>query len=161
MHQGLRQSQLLLVPLRQSADRHRRVELQALQQLAAILRVALLRPEGIDEVEEGAAAHPLVHAQVAGEIAAATPHLYGVAPAVESEDARCAGRGPDEVEENADGRRLAGAVRAQEAEDLAGVDGEVDAAKRAHASVVLEDGAQVDGGGHAVPPGAPRLTGRP
>ncbi len=46
---------------------------------------------------------------------------------------------PDDVHEDANERALAGAVRSEQAEDLAGMDVEGDAAKRRGVSVALRD----------------------
>jgi hypothetical protein len=58
--------------------------------------------------------------------------LDRVAARVEPEDRRAAGGGADEVEQGSDRGGLAGAVRAQVAEDLAALDGkrQVDDAAR-------------------------------
>ena len=56
---------------------------------------------------------------------------HGVAPRIEAEHARRALVGPHESREDADGRRLARAVGAQEAEHLAALHGEVHPIERA------------------------------
>src|SRR5260221_9540464 len=58
---------------------------------------------------------------------------------------------PNEVEENPDRRGLAGAVRSEEAEDLALIDGQVDADNAPERPVRLRELLGLDDGGHAIP----------
>ena len=73
----------------------------------------------------------------------------GVAPGIVAEDRRLAGGGARQPEQDADGRGLACAVRAQEAVDLAGFDVEVEAVEGVDLAVVLVETAGVDDCAHA------------
>jgi hypothetical protein len=55
------------------------------------------------------------------------PHLSRLAHGVEAEHPRRTGRGQQERRQDLDRRRLAGAVRAEQAEQLAALDVEADA----------------------------------
>jgi hypothetical protein len=65
-------------------------------------------------------------------------------PGVPTEHPDVAGRRPDEVEQEVDGRRFARAVRPQEAEDLALGDLEVEVADGRHVAETLGDVPQLD-----------------
>jgi hypothetical protein len=56
--------------------------------------------------------------------------LGGVPPGVAAEQAGLPGVGAQQAEQDADGRGLPGAVGAEEAVDLAGVDGQVETVER-------------------------------
>src|SRR5260221_7986442 len=58
---------------------------------------------------------------------------------------------PNEVEEDPDRRGLAGAVRSEEAEDLALIDGQVDADNAPERPIRLRELLGLDDGGHAIP----------
>ena len=74
---------------------------------------------------------PLVEAAVAAEdVADPLPHLARVVDDVEAEHARLPARREEQRDQHLDRRRLAGAVRAEQAEQLALLDGERDAAHR-------------------------------
>ncbi len=124
----------------------RGVESQALEQLGAVAWVATLGPERIDEVEERVAAHPVVQAQLPWQVPRPPAHLHRLALAIEAEHARGTGVRPDEVEQDAEGRRLARAVRSQESEDLTRLDCEVDAAEGMRRPIVFDDALKLDGG---------------
>jgi hypothetical protein len=72
------------------------------------------------------------------------PELARVADDVEAGDARLALVGGEQRREDADCRRLPGAVRPEETEDAAGRDDEVDAAKRLDLPVPLDQPAGLD-----------------
>src|SRR5207253_207363 len=74
-------------------------------------------------------------------------HLWGVAHHVEARDARGAVFGQQQGRQDANGRRLAGAVRAEQPEDTARLDAEIDAAKRVDVAVALTQPGGLDGGG--------------
>ena len=71
-------------------------------------------------------------------------HLLAVALDVEAVDGGVAAGRDEEAAEDADERRLAGAVRAEEAEDLAARDLQRDAVERADGAEVLGDVLNVD-----------------
>ena len=62
-----------------------------------------------------------------------------LAPPRLAKHAHLAGVGPDDVHQDPDERALAGAVRPEQAEDLAGMDVERHAAKRRRVAVALDD----------------------
>ena len=63
----------------------------------------------------------------------------------QAEDVHRARGGPRQAEHEADGRGLAGAVRPQHGDDLAPVDGEIQALERLDLSEALADLAEFDG----------------
>jgi hypothetical protein len=79
-----------------------------------------------------AAGEPLEQAQVSRQVAEHSPRGNSVAAAVETEQKRMAARRPDQVEEEADRRALARAVRAEEPEDFAVLDAQVELGQRAN-----------------------------
>ena len=91
------------------------------------------------------AREPVVQAQVARQVADPPAGSDAVAAAVEPEHERLTVGRPDHVEQQPDRRALAGAVRPQEAEDLAVLDAQVEAGQRAHpARVRLRQGEGLD-----------------
>ncbi len=97
-----------------------------------------------------------VQAQLTGQVAAARLDRQRLAAAVPAEDEGAPGRRPDQVQQHADGGRLAGAVGAEEAEHLARPDlqVEVDDAAAAPPAVALGQPLGDDGrrGGAAAHP---------
>ena len=77
--------------------------------------------------EQFAAGLEVVESGLLERDADAPPHLGGPLPDVDAVDPSAAGGGAQQRGEHADGGGLAGAVRAEEAEDLPALDGEVDA----------------------------------
>jgi hypothetical protein len=63
-----------------------------------------------------------------------------------SEDADRAGAAASQSGDRVDGRRLAGAVRPEEAEELAGLDAQRNAVDRSKGSVPLDEVFDLDGG---------------
>jgi hypothetical protein len=76
------------------------------------------------ELEHPRAGQPIVETEVFGQVADAATGL-GVADRL-AEDARLAAGRPYQSDQDLDGRRLAGPVRTQKAEDLAWLDGQVE-----------------------------------
>ena len=101
-----------------------------------------------EEAKQLAPGHPLVQAQVAGEIPEPAADRDAVAPRIEPEHAQPAAGRSDQVEQEADRRRLPCAVRAEEAEYLAGLDREVDFGDAAVLPVVLGQLLGADDLGH-------------
>jgi hypothetical protein len=121
-HEGRNDGDLLAVAARQLADRDRRVELEPLGELPP--RAPLQPPERGQEIELRAGAELTEITGVAPDVGQASVDRRRIAPDVETED-----RGPpsgrtEEPEQGPDRRRLAGAVRPQQAEDLALPDAE-------------------------------------
>src|SRR5207344_1350651 len=114
-----------------------------------LVAASVRSPQVREETEQLAAGHPLVQPEVARQVAEPLANAHAVASRVEPEDAEPAVRRADQVEQQADRRRLAGAVRPQEAEDLAGLDREVDVDDPPVRSVALGQLLCADDLGHA------------
>src|SRR5674476_1296528 len=115
----------LLVALRVLLVPARRVEVEAGDELSPV-RGIHATPE-VGEVLDGlAAGEAVVERELAGDVADAAVDGDRVGRRFDAEDTRATRGRPDQVEEGADRGRLAGAVRAKEAEHLALRDGEVD-----------------------------------
>ena len=116
---------LLLVALRVLAEAAARVEVEALDELVDVGLV-----DAAAQVREVAdrlgAREPVVEVPLARQVAEPAMDRDRVGRCLDAEHLRDAGGRPDEVEQDPDRRGLAGAVRAEEAEDLALVDDEVD-----------------------------------
>src|SRR5258708_5422727 len=125
--------------------------------------VSLSAFEPVDRAEE---LQVLLHGQVAVEreglrdIADVLPHLFAFALDVEAIDRRVPGRRLQEAAEYADECRLAGSVRAKEAEDLAPRHLQRHLAERAELAEVFGDPGDVDAdlGTHSGLPFTPRST---
>ncbi len=115
VHEGLDQAELALVAGREVAGAAREVEVEALGE-----RLDLRRRDAAAQVAPVAqgllAGQPRVERVLAGQVAHAAADGDAVAARVEAEDLRLARRRPDQVEQEADGRRLAGAVGPEKAE---------------------------------------------
>jgi hypothetical protein len=72
----------------------------------------------------------------------------GVAPGVAAEQRGLARVGAEQAEQDPDGGRLAGAVGAEEAVDLAGGDLELELVEGTHVAERLRQPGDGDGGGH-------------
>ena len=108
----------------------RRVELEHLEDLGGSRLRLPCRHAVEPRLEDELAATRLgrIGGTALGHVADAAADLGGVARQVDARDPGVARRRADERREHAQRRRLAGAVGAEEAEDLAGADLEVDAA---------------------------------
>ena len=80
-----------------------------------------------------------VDARILRDVTGCTAHAVRMAHDVFTGDGRASGVGLRERRERTNGRRLAGAVRAEETEDLAVAYGERDAVKRLHVLVALAE----------------------
>ena len=89
----------------------------------------------------------LVHGGVLAGEPDVLAHLGGIADDVVARNARGAVVGQQQGRQDANGRRLAGAVRAEQPEDAARLDVKVDAAKRVDVAVALAQPSGLDGGG--------------
>ena len=105
------------------------VEAQRRRELADSLRGhgAIDAPEAGVDVEVAQPAERAVHHRVLEDDAARLARRERFTRDVEARDARASGARHDRRRQHADRRRLAGAVGAEQAEDLARGDGEVDA----------------------------------
>ena len=119
------QCDLLLVALRVLPELPARVEVEAFDEVALVgpIDPAAQVPEVLDGL---GARQPVVQSELARQVPDPTVDLDRAPEAVEAEDAGRPRTRPDQVEEQADRRRLAGAVRAEEPEDLALLDLEID-----------------------------------
>jgi hypothetical protein len=75
----------------------------------------------------------------------------GVRRSIDAEDARPAGRRPDEIQQDPDGGGLARAVRAEESEDLALCHDQIDVDDSPKLAVRLGELLDLDDGGHVHP----------
>jgi hypothetical protein len=91
-----------------------------------------------------ATGHVAVEAHLVGHVAHPALDLQGPASRIEAHDSRCPGRRLGEAQEHEDGRRLARAVLAEQAEDLAGSDIEVEVVDRDEVVVFLRQTARLD-----------------
>jgi hypothetical protein len=145
--QRLDEPDLLPVALRERPDRA--VELELEPPGEALGRAEVVPPaQAREEADQLPGGEPLVEPEVAGDVADPAPHGDPVAPRVEAEDLETTRGRPDQVEQQADGRRLPGAVRAEEAEHLAGLDLEVELGDAALAAVALGQGVGAHDRGH-------------
>ena len=152
-HLGIRDQRLgepdaLPVPLRQPRDQPvpHVGDLAALQHLAD--PAAPLAPADAlhvrDEVEVRGDRHVAVERDVLGQVADPAPHLERLLEHVEAGHPGGPARGRHEAGEDPHGRRLAGAVRAEEADDLALLHGERHVLDGRNGSVVLGEAIDLD-----------------
>ena len=115
-----------LLPFEYSLNLRRRVDVEALDQRRRWYAVST-PPRRLREVlDRLAAGQAVVEGELAGDVADPAVDRDRVHGRLDAEHERAAARRPDEVEQRPDGGRLAGAVRAEEAEHLAGLDLQVD-----------------------------------
>ena len=151
--QHLQQRHLALHAGRKGGDGSVEVDVEAAGEFVEI-GADFLPAEAAEEADELAAGHVLVQPQLAGQVGDLAAGGHAVAPAVVAGDRRTAGGRPQEAEEQAQGRGLAGAVGTEKTEHLARRDFQVEIVEGAEAAVVLGQmlGAQkhvgscVDGG---------------
>ncbi len=118
MHERLDEGDLALVARRKLPHLAREVARQSVGQLVDQGPVDAAA-QGAQEAQVLGARQVAVQGQLSGDVADAAAQLDALALGVVPQHEGRAGRGPDEVQEQADGRRLAGPVRAQKPEDLA------------------------------------------
>ena len=102
-------------------------------------------PVGLEVGDAGEVGHErrvLDHRADPAQLAAPRPHVLAEQP-------RLAAVGVDETDEHPQRRRLAGAVRTEQAADLTGADGEVEVVDREHGAVPLGEVADLDRRGDA------------
>ena len=95
--------------------------------------------------------HVAVEPRLAGHVADKRPRREAVGLAVVAENRGTAGAGPEQIEQQADRGGLAGAVQAQETEDLSGLDGQIERLHRDEAAEPLRQAVQSNrrrGSGH-------------
>ncbi len=136
MHEGLDQHDLTLVASRVLTELAAGVELEALNQLLKV-RVIHTAAQVREVLEDLPAGEIAIERGLAGNIADETLDLQRLLPAVESRDPRGAAVRVQQGHQEPDRRRLARAVGAKEAEDLALLDLERDVDDAALAAVAL------------------------
>ena len=118
------QPHLLLVALRVLLEAARRVEVEAGDEVGLVERVDAATQ--VREVLDGLpACEPVEQGELAGQVADAPMDGHRVGRRLDAEHARAPGGRAEQVQEETDGRGLPGAVRPEEAEDLALFHGEV------------------------------------
>jgi len=135
--EGLREAEPLLHALGHRLDRAFRRILQAdeAEESLSFRRAAVGAGEALVEGEELDRRVPAWETEELGEISERAACLRGERWL--TVDGRLAGRGTDEAARDLDERRLAGAVRPEQAHELALVDLEVDALQRLDRAVLL------------------------
>ena len=138
VHERLDEADLALVAGGEVGHLALEVAVQALGELGDVVPVHAAAQVG-EVAQRLAAGEVRVEAQLAGQVAAARLDRQGLAAAVPAEHESAAGRRPDQVQQDPDGGGLAGPVGAEEAEDLAAADlqVQVDDAAAAAAAVAL------------------------
>jgi hypothetical protein len=141
--EGEHQPDLLLVALRQIADPAVQVEVEPVGE-ATDRGTVERRPRQRVAAYDVVPVQPRWQHQLAGQVRRPSPDLDRVAHAVEPEDGDRATRRAEEVEQRPHERRLAGTVGADEPDDLAGGDGEVDVDDAAMPPVGLRQSPRLD-----------------
>ena len=141
VHEGLDQADLLPVPGRQVADGAIDIGAEPLDQRVAHARIDPT-PQFREVVEHGASGQFRIQREVAGQKTDAAADLEAVVDGVEPEHLRRARRRPDQIQEQAHRRRLAGAVRPEEAEHLSLPNLEVEPEQPATRAEVLRQAAR-------------------
>ncbi len=167
VHESLDQPDLLAIAGRQIAHLPGQVGVESLGELVDVGPVDAA-PQ-VREVRESISTGELgIQRQIAGHVADVPADLHGLLPGVQTKDRSPPPRRPDLIEQRPDGRRLAGAVGAQEPEHLAGPDVEVQVLQRPHTPIVLGEPLGVDRGLSVHPAPSPawiparlRARGRP
>src|SRR3984893_14349948 len=150
MHEGLDQNDLALVSGRVLAELAAGVELEAIDKLLEVRVIDT--PAQVPKVLEDLPARQIgVERGLTGHVADEALDLQRLLPAVETRDPRGAGIGAQQGHQQSDRRRLAGTVRAQEAEHLALLDLERDVRDAALAAVVLGEFLRLDDCCHESP----------
>ena len=134
---------LLAIPFRVRIATLRRVEVEAVDQFGATLRwqAAMARGEHVDALTAG---HAGPQRYVTGHVHESAMQAYRIAPRVTAEQSRVAATRTYQPEQDADRRRLAGAVGAEEAVHLAAAYAEVEAVERAERAECLHQSGDVD-----------------
>ena len=100
--------------------------------------------KGSEQLEVLPAREVTVEVRGLDEAGDAVESLRRLSLRVTAEQADLAAVGRDQAEEDAHRRRLAGAVRAEEAVDVADTDGEIDIAHRDDSAIALDEPARDD-----------------
>ena len=154
--EGVGQAQPLLHAARQGLD----VRVALVAQVDQLQEVADHPPTGgrrdavaaSEEVEVLPDLHVVVDPECVRHEAEDATHLVGVPGDRPAGDLGVAARRQEEGGQDAQGRRLAGAVRPDQAEDLTGLDVQVDAGDGERAVVALDQALGPDDGTHSTSP---------
>ena len=153
VHERLDEGDLALVAGRKLPHLARKVARKPLGQL---IDERPIHPpsQRAEEAQVLPAGEPAVQSQLAGDVADATARLDALRARVQTEQVRRTGARPDEVQQYADGGRLAGPIGTQKAEDLAHAHLQVEVGHAALGAVELGQLVGADGGAHrGSPPG--------
>ena len=136
MIQGLDQSDLLPVSSGQATGGDIEVQSQAIRQLVRNLQSAQSTKPAVvgDQLSSG---HPRFEPELTRKVAERTSHSNAVSMGVEPHDHRAATGRVKQIEQQADGRGLAGSIRTDEAEYLSRPDLQVEAVDAETAAVRL------------------------
>ncbi len=140
-----------LFALRVLAEAARRVEVEPRHELRLPPRIDAA-PEVAVVLDRLAARQAVEQRELAGQVAHASMNGDRIDGRLDPEDPGLPGGRPDKVEEQPDRRRLAGAVRPEEAEDLALLDRQVDVDDPPMLAVVLRQALGLDDGHRGRPP---------
>ena len=145
VHERLHEAELLAIAGRELP--HGSVErgVEAVRQLVAHAPVDATM-EICEEVEHLGAGELLKEREIAGEESDTPPDLEAPLARVDPEDRRRARGRTDQVDEETHGRRLPGAVRSEESEDLAALDLEVEPEESVPLAEVLAQRGRTDHG---------------
>ena len=122
------------------------VEADELEQLPTLARSAGRADEPLMELQQLARGRPVGEAEELGEVAEAAMRLARAGG--RAADLHLAGARPHQAAGDLHERRLPGAVRPEQADELAGADLDVDAAQRLHRPVGLVQARDRQGGSH-------------
>ncbi len=143
VHEGLHEPELLLVALGEGAHRAGEVQTQALRE--GFDHARFDRPADLGEVaQERAALHASFQAQLSRHESDASSQRRAAGTRRLPEHSDLAVGGPDHIQQQPQGRRLARAVGADEAEDRSSRDGQIQAVQRDVRTVGLAQAAGVD-----------------
>ena len=107
--------------------------------------------EAGEEIERFQPRQVEVKPQFSGQVADARPGVEALGPAVVTEDERLAAGGPEQIEQETDGRGLARAIQPEEAKTLAPVDVQVEIVQGGERPISFGKAANRNGGrGRAV-----------
>src|ERR1019366_6042241 len=135
--EGQEQRQLATIAGRELASRAPEVQLEALRKLIATCRIEPTT-QASNRVDHLRAGHPVGQAQLSRDVAQPGADCHTVTPRVHPEDFNPSRGGAEQVQDAADGGALARSVGAEEAQYLAWVQIQVDAAHRMDGAVVLD-----------------------
>ena len=146
VHERLYEPELLAIPGRQLTDRPPEVSLEPLGERESSLAADAAADLG-QVVEDLSARQLRVERELTRQKADPTADLETVGAAVEAENRSSPRSRPDQVEQEAHRRRLAGAVRPEESENLAGLDLEIEIEETPARAVILRKPAGENRGG--------------